>query len=454
MTDKSLKRRDLILKGNLWKAVIFLAVPAAINDFIRSMYNLIDALFVSSIGSMEIAAITFVGPINMLVRTMSVGLAVAGTNLIAREIGRNDYKKAKGVATQLLLIATIIGVLIAVICLMFSTDILLSASATPSILETANTYFRLTVISSPFVFINSIYVAIKRAEGDTLKAMNVNVVAMVIKIVTTYFLIFYMKLGISGLAISTIIGTMFVTVYGLYDLFFNPGIMKLSLEKFKIDKRFLIGLMIIAIPVVIEKSSSSFGFIVLNKYVIGHGEVVLASYGITNRVNSMFFSAVTGFASGLSPIISQNLGAGQVERAKSAIIKSFILAIGISSVIISIVLPLRTTIANVFAKGDLDILYHTVNAMSVYSISVIPWAIMQVTNGVFQGTGHTKYNMYLSMLRIYLFRLPIVIVLTNFTSLAEYSIWYSMLFSNILTGILSFILYLYHRKDLKLSGER
>lgn len=456
MTDKSMKRRELILSGNLWKAVIVLAIPAAINDFIRAMYNLIDTLFVSTIGSMEVAAITFVGPINMLVRTISMGLSVAGTNLIAREIGRNDIEKAKGVSKQLLLIAAFFGTLITVFSLMFSEEILLSASATPSIMESANLYFRLTVLSSPFVFINSIYVSIKRAEGDTLKAMNVNLVAMGIKIIITYVLIIHLGFGISGLAISTIAGTMFVTVYGLYDLFFKPGLLQLHFTKFqnfKIDKKFVIGLMIIAIPVIIEKSSISFGFIVVNKYVIEHGEIVLASYGITNRVNSMFFSAVSGFASGLSPIISQNLGAGQVDRARSAITKSFTIAIGISIVIISAFLPFRSEIASIFAKGDLDIVYHTVNAMGAYSITVVPWAVIQVTNGVFQGTGHTKYNMYISLLRIYLFRLPLVIIFTNYTSLAEYSVWYGMLISNILTGILAFSLYWYHRKDLKLSGE-
>lgn len=453
MNDKALKRRKLILEGNLWKAIIVLAIPAAMNEFIRAMYNLVDTLFVSAIGSMELAAITFVGPLNQLIRTMSVGLSVAGTNLIAREIGREDYDKAKKVAMQLLAIAIIFGLAIAAYSFVFSRQILLSAFATEGILPTADLYFKLTVLSSPFVFINSIYISVKRAEGDTLKAMNINVIAMVIKIVITYILIFYVKLGIQSLALSTIVGTMFVSLYGLHDMFFTPGIMKLSIKDLRFSRKFLVALILMAIPVIIEKSSISFSFIVLNKYVISHGEKVLASYGVTNRINSLFFSTVTGFATGLSPIISQNLGAKQVERAKSAISKTFILGIGISAFIVSLVLPFKHELAGVFAKGDPDILYHTVNAMSVYSITVIPWAVFQVANGMFQGTGHTKYNMVISIMRIYLFRLPIVIVLSRYTNLAEYSIWYSMLFSNILTGLFAYALYLYRRKDLRLSGE-
>lgn len=453
MLDKTIIRRERILEGNIWIAIITLGIPAAINDFIRAMYSLIDTIFVANIGSMEIAAITFVGPINTFVRTMSIGLSVAGTNLIAREIGREDYQKAKRVIMQLLVIGTSIGVAIAVISVIFSEQILVSASATQAILPTANDYFRLTALSSPFVFINSIYVSVKRAEGDIFKAMRVNTAGMILKIILTYLLIFQFDLGLRSLAISTIIGTMFVSGYALYDLFYKPSIMKLSIHDLKFSRKFLIGLAIIAIPVIIEKSSISFSFIVLNKYVISHGENVLASYGITNRVNSMFFATVTGFASGLSPIISQNLAVGQANRAREASRKTFVVAVSLAVIVMMIFWPLKGMIAGYFAKGDPMILYHTLNAMGIYSVSVIPWALFQVANGVFQGTGHTKYNMVISIMRIYLFRLPIVIILSRYSDLGEFSIWYAMLFSNLLTGLFALCLYLYRKKDLRLAGE-
>jgi putative MATE family efflux protein len=453
MNDKELSRRELILEGNLWKAIILLAVPAAINDFIRALYDLIDALFVANIGSMEVAAITFVGPLNTFILTMSVGLSVAGTNLVAREIGRKDFKKAKNVAMQLLVIGFIMGLVIAVVSFFYSKQILLSAFATESILDTANSYFRLTVLSSPFIFINAIYIGVKRAEGNTLKAMNLNLVAMGLKILVSYILIYHVKLGIQSLAISTFIGSLFVSAYGLYDLFYEPGIMKLSKEDLFFSKAFLLGLFLIATPVIIEKSAISFSFIIVNKYVIDYGELVLAGYGITNRINSLVFATVTGFATGLSPIVSQNLGAGNVDRVRSAIKKTYIMALIIATVIISCLLPFKTNLASVFAKGNQEIIYHAVNAMSVYAISVIPWAVFQVSNGVFQGTGHTKYNMIISIARIYVFRLPLVIVFSKYTDLAEYSIWYSILLSNCLTGVFAFALYLFHRKDLRLAGE-
>lgn len=74
-------------------------------------------------------------------------------------------------------------------------------------------------------------------------------------------------------------------------------------------------------------------------------------------------------------------------------------------------MPFSHVLASFFSGGDSQVLFHTVNAMGVYSISVIPWAVFQLTNGVFQGTGQTKYNMITSIVRIYCFRLPILLSL-------------------------------------------
>jgi len=453
MNDKILKRRELILKGSLWKAILLLAVPVAMNDMIRAAYNLVDTFFVANIGSMEVAAITFVGPINMFVRAVSMGLGVGGTSLIAREIGRGHYKKAKGIAVELLVIAIFLGLLVSGFAFSFSKEILLGASATEEILSVAVMYFKLTALSTVFVFINSAYIAIKRAEGDTLKTMRINMVGMGIKVVISYIMIFRFDMGIRGLAISTIIGTAFVSIYGLYDLFIRKSMLQLTIKGFRFTKHVLSALLLISIPIIIERTSVSFSFILMNKYVIAYGEEVLAGYGITNRVNSMFFATVTGFATGLSPIVSQNLGANDPKRARKAINITYLIAIMVSVVVIIIFLPLRVSIAEVFTKDNATVLYHTVNAMTVYSISVIPWAVFQVTNGVFQGTGNTKYNLIVSLSRIYLFRIPLVIVFSTMTTMGEYSVWFSMLLSNTLTGFLAWILYRLRFRELKLYGN-
>ena len=80
-------------------------------------------------------------------------------------------------------------------------------------------------------------------------------------------------------------------------------------------------------------------------------------------------------------------------------------------------------------------------------VSVIPWVIFQTLSGIFQGTGYTVFNMYCHIGRIWFFRVPFIYLFEKVLELREYSIWYSMLFSNLCA--LLFSIFLYKKIDWK-----
>ena len=53
---------DLILHGNLIRAILSLAIPVVINSFLQTMYNLTDTYWLGKIGTEQLAAINLVTP--------------------------------------------------------------------------------------------------------------------------------------------------------------------------------------------------------------------------------------------------------------------------------------------------------------------------------------------------------------------------------------------------------
>lgn len=45
--------RDLILNGNVFKAILSIAVPVAINSFLQTMYNLTDTFWLGKINQVQ-----------------------------------------------------------------------------------------------------------------------------------------------------------------------------------------------------------------------------------------------------------------------------------------------------------------------------------------------------------------------------------------------------------------
>ena len=62
-------KREMILNGNLVKAILTLAIPVMLNSFIQSMYNLTDTFWLGKIGTTSQAAITLVSPFQNILRS-------------------------------------------------------------------------------------------------------------------------------------------------------------------------------------------------------------------------------------------------------------------------------------------------------------------------------------------------------------------------------------------------
>ena len=81
------EKRTLILEGNLFKAILMLAVPVMINSFIQSMYNLTDTFWLGKIGTESQAAITLVSPVQNILINFGAGITTAGSILISQYLG-------------------------------------------------------------------------------------------------------------------------------------------------------------------------------------------------------------------------------------------------------------------------------------------------------------------------------------------------------------------------------
>ena len=71
-------KREMILNGNLVRAILTLAIPVMLNSFIQSMYNLTDTFWLGKIGTTSQAAITLVSPFQNILINFGAGITDSG----------------------------------------------------------------------------------------------------------------------------------------------------------------------------------------------------------------------------------------------------------------------------------------------------------------------------------------------------------------------------------------
>lgn len=444
-----MEKRTDILAGNLDKIIWIIAFPIVLTNIIEGLYGIIDSLFVANVGVSAVASVAFVGPIQDTLNAVATGISIAGCSLIARFIGSKDEDKAKRMIGHVAVIGVAIGLCVSLFSFTFADFILIKSGITEDLLENSSTYLKLTSWGVVFTFIIIIYLAIERAQGNTKKAVFINTVSISLKILFCYAFTVWQDFGITGIGYATVLAQGICASICVCSMLSKKNVRLLKLDEYRLNFPLSKVLLITALPLIFEKSFTSYGFVIVNKYVLNYGEAVLAAYGLTNKVNTVFFKAVTALGTGLAVIVAQNIGAGNIERAKKAVHKTLIYAIMLSITFLAFLYPLKSNIAALFVDTSEDTYMHMVTAMSIYTASIIPWGITECVLGVFQGTGKTKFNLLISLMRIYVFRVPVIIIFCQpIWGLGECAIWYAMLVSNSLSAVFSLSLYLIRQKKI------
>lgn len=436
-------KRNFILTGNLYKVIGVLAVPIMINNLIQTLYNLVDGVWVSKLGSVEFAATSFVWPVNFLFVSIGTGLSIAGTSIISQFIGADKYEDAKDYASQLIIISIISSIIFAFIGYISAPLIIKLMGGEGDLARYGEIYLKLTCLDLPFMFMFFNFNSIMNAQGNTFLPTFFSGISAVMNIVLDPIFIFNLNMGVAGAAIATILSKMFLAFVGFYILLRKSQKVRPNFKKFKFNFVIIKKILNIAIPSSVGQSGSAIGFMVLNSFIYSYGTATLGAFAMVNRITALINQPAMGIGAALTSIVGQNLGDNQSDRAKEAFSKGFISTVAYAMIGVTIVLYFDKQIINFFiqSKDDLSMIAQSIEYLKYIAWSMPLMGIFSVLQGVFQGSGHTKYSMAMEVGRLWLVRLPMILLFKYFTNVGAVGIWFSMSFSNLVICIYGYIMY-------------
>ena len=436
-------KRNMILKGNMVRLILTLSAPIMINNSIQTIYNLADTYWVSRIGDTQIAAITLVWPIIFLMISIGIGISIAGTAIISQYIGAGLLEKAEIVAGQVISISFLISAAIGFPSAYFASSIVSAIGGTGELLLEATSYLQVIFIGLPMMFLFFSFTTIKQGQGDTLTPMKYGALSLLLNIILDPIFIFVFGLGVKGAAMATVLSRGLFAIYAIYKLFINDDIDSITINK-KLLKPNIIDskkLLSVAIPSSVGQATEAFGFTILTMFVLSFGESTVAAFGITNRINSLILMPAMGIGTALATIVGQNIGADNIKRSKQAVKTSALLStvfLGLGGIII---LLSADNLIGLFTNND-EVLSQGTYFLKLITLGLPLMGFYRVFIGTFQGSGHTVLSMMLMTARLWVFRIPLVVILKNATYLGEKSIWFAMILSNVLICLISFGMYL------------
>lgn len=435
------KKREFILNGNIWRVVLFLSAPLILLNAFNYLYGIIDTFVVSKFYHDAVSSVVMIDQIKNLFTAIGSGLATGSSILVSRLIGKNDYGRAKRVANTLLTVAAAVSVSAVAILLPLARPIMKLAQMTDSLIEMGLGYFCVQIVNMGITMFNSVFLGLEKSRGATLNIMALNLVVMAVKIALTLIFAYGFDAGTTWVAVATLIANLITTGYAVVMMLRKNYLFCYSLKNTEFKKDVLKPLFKLSFPVFLGKFVFSLGKVIVNALSIGYGEEAPGALGVSNQISGSVTNVTGSTEDSTSTIVSQNIGAEKFDRIVKAFWATLAVDLIISVVGVTLLTVFNDRIVNFFAEDNEAYAELIAKIFFYEKIGIVALGVNAAVMGLVYGLGYTKLSMIVNLSRLFVFRIPSMLVMINcFPSLGAESLGIAMCVSNCGIGLMSVVI--------------
>lgn len=402
---------ELMGKLKVSKAVAKMAVPSVISSLVTVVYNMADTFFVGQTGDpLQVAAVSLTNPIFILMMAFANMFGMGGSAVLSMALGAKDERRAKNASSFVTYASLIVGVVFALILIIFMDPILALFGANAETYEFARGYTFHIAYGAPFIIWSAAASFIVRAEGASREAMIGSMIGTIANIVLDPIFISVLGQGTAGAAIATTIGNVLASAYYLWYFLRKSSALSISWKYFTVRSGILTKICSAGLPTAIFSALMSVSTIVLNQLLVVYGNDPVAAIGIVFKANMFITFLQMGLANGVQPLLGYNYGAGNAERFREveSYTKKCCLAAGVIATVLYFVF--REPIIGLFIS-DSDVIAYGVRMLIAYMLSGPVIGILFVNMNCMQSVGHAFPATVLSVLRQGILLIPLLYLL-------------------------------------------
>jgi len=439
---KSKEELDL-LDGPVAKNLFYLSLPVIVINLLHTAYNLADTFWLGQYGGEALAAITFAFPLVFFLISLGMGLAVAGSVLVAQFEGSGNVKKRNYAASQTIGFSALVSVILGLFGYFFIGDIVGLLGATGGVAAAASGYLEIVSIGIFSMFGFLVFQSLMRGFGDTVTPMILMFGTVILNIIIDPIFIFgwwiIPELGVEGAAIATVFSRSLALIIGVWLLFTGRRGLEISISEMKPDLPFFKKMTGIGIPASVEGVGRSVSVNAVTA-VVGwtFADPIVAGFGIGIRVFSMIFLPAAAVGRGVESMTGQNLGAGRFERAgetaREGAKYSFLILTSLGVITFIFARPIAaifTTEAQIAQTGAEFLRY------VAFSFGFI--GVLRSYNGSFRGAGKTATAAVISIATLGVIRVPIAYF--GSIKIGTTGVWIAFFISNVLGAVIAYVWY-------------
>ena len=386
------------------KSLLVFAMPTIIMMVFMSLYTMVDGIFVANFVSADaLAGLNLVIPALSMLVSLSVMVSAGGSVVISRKLGEGKEKEARQDLSFIVALTVVFGGVVTVLALVFAEPVLRMLGTTDSLYAVAYDYYQvLAMFTIPCLLQVQFQYFFVTAGAPSLGLACV-VAGGVSNVVLDYVFIVAMDLGIRGAALATGIGYSIPAVVGVVWFCVNrKGMLHFTFPRprFQTLRESVINGVA---SMIINLAGATVTWLYNRVIVLYLGETGISAATIVLYARFMFNSVLSGYSSGVAPVISFNYGKKDFDKVKLLFRTSLKAVLVGSALVLAISVVLRDVIVGLFASGEPELAELARRGILLFSLSYLFNGVNTFAATLFSSLNNGKLSAYMAFLTTFVF---------------------------------------------------
>jgi putative MATE family efflux protein len=430
--------------------MLALAIPVAFQQLITASLSMIDVLMVGQLGETSVAALGLANQIFFLLILFLFGVTSGMAIFTAQYWGKGDVESIHKVLGICLTMAILVATAFTLAATLMPQSLMRFYTEDPEVIRLGSQYLRIVGLSYILMAVAVSYISVLRSITMVKLTMVVAVIALGLKTILAYVLIFgigiFPELGVRGAAIGTAFGWAFECVLLLILVYVRKTPLAVNpLALFRFSRPFALNVLKTSMPAAINEVLWSLGITTYNA-VYGHiGTDAIAAVNINATIEELVFVLFIGLGNACAIMVGNKIGAGGKDMAFEYGRRFLILGVAAAVMGGMIVLSVRNIVVGLYplsASGAVN-LY---SLMTVYAFS--SW--LRVFNfmlfiGALRAGGDTRYSMFTELFSIWVVGVPAALIGGFVLHLPVYGVYALVLLEEAVKAVIVFRRFLSRR---------
>ena len=403
-------RTPRLVQGRVSYGLLRLAAPVILGITATIGAGLLEAFFLAQVSTEALAAYSFTFPVQGALMSLSLGISIGVSSVLARTVGSGDMEQVRRIASDGLLLVALVMIVVSLIGVLTIGSLFRALGADDTTLPLISGYMNIYYLSFVFMAVPSVGANALRATGDASISGTLMVSGAILHICISPFLIFgwlgLPVLGLEGAAWANMISRLILFAITMSVLHYREHLLTWANITLAMVLHSWRRILAVSIPATATNLIGPISTAIVVSLLADFSQETVAGFGIASRIEGLFVIPLFALSASIGPFVGQNWGADRYDRANHAMMLAFRYSLIWGGLVAIILMTLRFEIVGLF-DGNPEVMEVAAHYLLLVPLSYGTWGVLMMASAIFNSLGKPISSTMMSVIRMFIIYIPL-----------------------------------------------